>query len=124
MCAQLLSLFIKECNKVSNASAYCIALAHRMTAADNNCKRWWLTRRKTKVTAIHNCIELLHGDSIASMPCTLAFRDTYIIKHKPIFCSLPQRRNFPPLPHVAEQARHASCTCARSDTITQGFLVN
>ena len=65
MCVQLLSPFIKECNKVSITSAYCSALAHGTAAVDNDRKRWWLTQWKTKIpVTILNFFLGFIGDSI------------------------------------------------------------
>ena len=43
VCVQLHSCFIKECNKVSIASAYCSSLGHETAAIDSDCERSLLT---------------------------------------------------------------------------------
>ena len=102
VCAQLPSCFLKERNKVSIASAYC-----SVVTVDNDRKRWWLTRWKTKVTVIvSNFFMGFISDSIVSMPCTLVFENT---RH--------QTSPFLEKAHSSSKMKlHTSSMCSRAGT--------
>jgi len=99
---------------------YCSALVHRTAAVDNNRKRWWLTRWKTKVPVIvSNFFQGFIGDSIVN---TLALREAHFISPFLRWFSLPRRWNFTPLPQVIRWAPCFMCMCALY--ATWGFWVN
>ena len=111
--------------KGSIASTYCSALAHRMAAVDNDCKRWWLTQWKQGTSY---CIELLTGLHwwqrhkyamyLGIQRCTHHWTQVHFLRR----LSLSQRWNFTPLPHVTKWVPCFMRMCALY-TITQGFWV-
>jgi len=60
------------------------------------------------------------SDSIVSTPCTLVFGNTHIIEHKSISWDVSSSKmKLHTSSTCVKKGRHASCTCANSDTITR-----
>jgi len=114
------SCFIKECNKVNIASAYCSALACRTAAVDNDRKRWWLTQWKNKGTCY--CMQLLPGlHQWQHREYAMYLGIQRCTHHRTQVHFLSRGWRFTPFPHVSQVG---TTLHVHVHTLTWGFWVN